>query len=75
MPRRPAGATTAAGQGTILRGSGSSQTVVRYAVASPSGRDAHVGDARYRVLGARATAGNPGEVVLALRVRMANDDR
>jgi hypothetical protein len=44
-------------------------------VSFPSGRTARVGEARYDVAGAGASAGNPGELVLAVRVRMTNQSR
>ena len=42
-------------------------------VGFPSGRSVRIGEASYRVLAARAGAANPGELMLALRVRMTND--
>ena len=42
-------------------------------VSFPSGRSVRIGDASYRVLTARAGAVNPGELMLALRVRMTNN--
>jgi hypothetical protein len=42
-------------------------------VTFPSGRTVRTGDAGYRVLTARAGRTNPGELMLALRVRMTNN--
>jgi hypothetical protein len=42
-------------------------------VSFPSGRSVRIREASYRVLTARAGAANPGELMLALRVRMTND--
>jgi hypothetical protein len=44
-------------------------------VGFPAGRAVRLSGARFDVLDARATAGNPGELVLALRVRMTNQGR
>jgi hypothetical protein len=43
-----------------------------YAVRFPSGTSARVGANRYQILRAHAASGNPGEIDLALRVRMTN---
>ena len=74
----PPGAATAvrggASRGQTVNGESDIVPNTRtYAVTFPRGAIARVGENRYQVLRARATGGNPGEIELALRVRMAND--
>jgi hypothetical protein len=78
-PAAPAAATanpdnTSAGQAVsgeseITPNAGAS---TRYAVRFPSGVSARVGASSYQILRAHAASGNPGEIDLALRVRMTN---
>ena len=67
--------TTANGAAPSSDGASTPSTGVRTAarVSFPSGRSVRIGEASYRVLTARAPAVNPGELMLALRVRMTND--
>ena len=76
--RSPAQANTSTiDGGTVATSDGASappagaRTAAR--VTFPSGRSVRIGEASYRVLTARAGAVNPGELMLALRVRMTNN--
>ena len=47
----------------------------KFTVRFPGGTHAEVGDAAYDVVGSAATVSNPGQLTLALRVRMTNKGR
>jgi hypothetical protein len=47
----------------------------RLSVRFPAGTHAEVGEAAYDVAGSDVTVGNPGQLTLALRVRMTNNGR
>ena len=54
---------------------GAKSTGRSVSAAFTQGRHAQVGDDRYDILSATANPGNPGEIALALRVRMTNGGR
>jgi hypothetical protein len=71
-PPAQAGALTTTPTGSTSAQSGRGADAL---VGFPAGRRAQVSEYRYDVLAARASAGNPGELVLALDVRMTNQGR
>ena len=69
-PDNGSGRNAVSGESEITPNAGASSG---YAVRFPSGTRMRVGANRYQVLRAKATNGNPGEIELALRVRMTNE--
>lgn len=65
------GSGSAEPSGGVITSPAGAATAAR--VGFPSGRSVRIGEATYQVLTARAGAANPGELMLALRVRMTND--
>jgi hypothetical protein len=69
-------ADTTPATATSQSGSESPPTsVVAAHVSFPAGSHVQLGSYRYDFLSATATAGNPGELALAIRVKLTNDDR
>ena len=68
--------TTPATAGTTHSGADSTPAPpVAVQVSFPARSHVQLGDLRYDVLSATATAGNPGELALALRVKLTNGGR
>lgn len=68
-PAAQGGAVTSSAETTVPPAGGRAASLVSF----PLGRSVRIGDASYRVLTARTQAVNPGQLLLALRVRIANN--
>jgi hypothetical protein len=68
---RPGGAVTA----DTVMSPPSTTPASKFTVRFPAGMHAEVGEAAYDVVGSGVTVSNPGQLTLALRVRMTNKGR
>ena len=74
---RPAAISTTGAGATIgqTASTGSTAGAAAGTVGFPAGTHAEVGEAAYDIVGSDVTVSNPGQLTLALRVRIANNGR